>query len=322
NQDSYELANRYNYVNGDPVNYSDPTGHFAMPNWLNYTLGGIGVAVSGIATVATMGIATPATTALGVASTTLFAGGLGTQIAADNVTDENAKQILNYTSLGLNAAGIVTGIGYANGASNAMKLIHIKEGANSNIYKQGAYVFKVLKNPSQYRNGFTIEREARYSNRVNEALGNSYRAETFYHPKLGRLTMKTPYIKFKPAEELEIDMVTRELGGGRYHILNAYKPGTIVKDTSGQFVVLDPRLVVDDKSPSVISNAFEYSLAQDRVRGSTVRAVGAHVSRLRKDIVARREIARYEIGKSAPLSNNDAYHNFNQEGNTLFYWLK
>lgn len=111
NQDSYELANRYNYVNGDPINYADPTGHFAMPNWANYAIGGAGVALSGAITVATFGAAAPAGVALGVASTAAFAGGLGVQIAADNVTDEHTKQVLNYTSLGLNAVGMVTGIG-------------------------------------------------------------------------------------------------------------------------------------------------------------------------------------------------------------------
>ncbi|MDD3267616.1 MAG: hypothetical protein PHC75_10615, partial [Burkholderiales bacterium] len=315
NQDSYELANRYNYVNGDPVNYSDPTGHFAMPNWLNYTLGGIGVAVSGIATVATMGIATPATTALGVASTTLFAGGLGTQIAADNVTDENAKQILNYTSLGLNAAGIVTGIGYANGVA----IKEIGSGTGGTAYKQGAYVFKRIHQPSSniIAEHWTLEREVNYFNQANATLRNSYMAEIFNHPKLG-LTMRTPYIKYSAANNQEIYRAQMKLSQDGYHILDGAIGGNIVKDTSGQLVVLDAGMVVNDNSHSFISSGYGYVLAQDNVKDSIgiAQAEGAYLynGTSRSEVVIRRkETLHNVIDRSNPLKSNDKYHFIEQK---------
>ena len=46
-RDSVRLMNRYNYANGNPVTYEDPSGHITVPNWAN-TLLSVGQMVSGV----------------------------------------------------------------------------------------------------------------------------------------------------------------------------------------------------------------------------------------------------------------------------------
>ena len=49
--------NLYAYCLNNPVNYYDPDGHWAMPNWLKWVIGGVVIIGLGIATLATGGAA-------------------------------------------------------------------------------------------------------------------------------------------------------------------------------------------------------------------------------------------------------------------------
>ena len=55
--ESIHGLNLYAYCNNNPVMFSDPSGHFAMPNWLKWLIGGVVIAGLGIATVFTGGAA-------------------------------------------------------------------------------------------------------------------------------------------------------------------------------------------------------------------------------------------------------------------------
>ena len=55
--ESIHGLNLYAYCNNNPVMFADPSGHFAMPNWLKWLIGGVVIAGLGIATVFTGGAA-------------------------------------------------------------------------------------------------------------------------------------------------------------------------------------------------------------------------------------------------------------------------
>lgn len=87
------------YCAGDPINRTDPSGHFWK--W-------IGIAVAAIATVASFGtLAVVGVTVSGVIGAALGVAGLGVEIAAATVKDEATSSILSYVGLGIGAAGLV-----------------------------------------------------------------------------------------------------------------------------------------------------------------------------------------------------------------------
>ncbi|MGV2814569.1 RHS repeat domain-containing protein [Enterobacter cancerogenus] len=106
--------NPYMYCAGDPVNYTDPTGHISWMGWLGIGLGvlGLGLAIftGGMSIAAAGGIMG----AIDAASTTsIVIGGLGlisdtTAIASGATEDRNPRlsAALGWTSLGTGVAGL------------------------------------------------------------------------------------------------------------------------------------------------------------------------------------------------------------------------
>ena len=87
------------YCAGDPINRSDPSGHFWK--W-------IGMAVGVLATVASLGtLAVVGVTASAVIGATLGVVGTAVEVAAAVVKDETASTVLSFVGLGVAAAGLV-----------------------------------------------------------------------------------------------------------------------------------------------------------------------------------------------------------------------
>ena len=100
------------YCAGDPINRSDPSGHFWK--W-------IGMAVGVLATVVSLGtLAVVGVTASAVIGATLGVVGTAVEIAAAVVTDETASTVLSFVGLGIAAAGLVAAAPAM--AKSAMKL--------------------------------------------------------------------------------------------------------------------------------------------------------------------------------------------------------
>jgi RHS repeat-associated protein len=100
--------NPYAYCMGDPVNMSDPTGHFSFKAFL-----GIAVSVAAIAlTVITLGAGAPLTgPAVFMAAMSISADviGIAGEIASETSPDSDTGQILGYLSMGLAAATLAGG---------------------------------------------------------------------------------------------------------------------------------------------------------------------------------------------------------------------
>ena len=87
------------YCAGDPINRSDPSGHFWK--W-------IGMALAAVAVVASLGtLAVVGVTASAVIGATLGVVGFGVEVAAAVVKDETASSVLGFVGLGIGAAGLV-----------------------------------------------------------------------------------------------------------------------------------------------------------------------------------------------------------------------
>ena len=104
-QDSYDLANRFNYGDGNPIVNSDPSGHFAS-SWLNYVLGGIGLVVGVVGAYYSGG--SSLNVGAGVASALISGGG---QIADQVFKDKGVikgggatDQAITWGSFGLSIA--------------------------------------------------------------------------------------------------------------------------------------------------------------------------------------------------------------------------
>lgn len=75
--------NLYAYCNNDPLNKYDPTGHFAMPTWLKWTIGAVVLVGTVVAAVATGGAALAVGAAVGAGV------GAGLGLASGITLDEN-----------------------------------------------------------------------------------------------------------------------------------------------------------------------------------------------------------------------------------------
>jgi len=98
--------NPYAYCMGDPVNMSDPTGHFSFK-----TILGIAVSVAAIAlTAVTLGAGAPLTgpiifmAAVSISSDVF---GIASEVVSELAPDSNTGQILGYVSMGLAAASVL-----------------------------------------------------------------------------------------------------------------------------------------------------------------------------------------------------------------------
>jgi len=104
--DTYDLANRYGYCDGNPIDNEDPTGH--MSNILNYALDAGGILAS-IGTIAFLGAPTiPGIVA--ILSVVLGTGSSSLQITSKFVKDKNEKQLLNSISFGLGVGSAIIGV--------------------------------------------------------------------------------------------------------------------------------------------------------------------------------------------------------------------
>lgn len=108
------------YCAGDPINRTDPSGHF----W-KWIIAGVSLAVSAVAVALTAGaalgvmvgaVALTKSTAAAVAATTLGVAGIGTEVAALTAHEmgaEKAGGILGWVGLGLGVAGVTAALGKA-----------------------------------------------------------------------------------------------------------------------------------------------------------------------------------------------------------------
>ncbi len=108
------------YCAGDPINRTDPSGHF----W-KWIIAGVSLAVSAVAVALTAGaalgvmvgaVALTKSTAAAVAATTLGVAGIGTEVAALTAHEmgaDKAAGILGWVGLGLGVAGVTTALGKA-----------------------------------------------------------------------------------------------------------------------------------------------------------------------------------------------------------------
>lgn len=87
------------YCAGDPINRSDPSGHFWK--WIGMALAAV-AAVASLGTLAVIGV-----TASAVIGATLGVVGFGVEVAAAVVKDETASSVLGFVGLGIGAAGLV-----------------------------------------------------------------------------------------------------------------------------------------------------------------------------------------------------------------------
>lgn len=110
--------NPYSYCAGDPVNYTDPSGHISGWGIAGIVLGSLGLMFSIVTVGMSIAAAGGLMAALSAASTTtLVVGGLGvlsdvTAIASGATEDSNpqASSVLGWVSLGAGLAGLTVGI--------------------------------------------------------------------------------------------------------------------------------------------------------------------------------------------------------------------
>ena len=193
--------NLYAYCGNDPVNYYDPTGH--MPEWLQWTLGGLIVVGSIALSICTAGLATPIATAVGGGLFGAIVGGsvagaiggaiagFGVSIGKQAIT--NGFENINWSDVGKSTAsgaisgfiagGVFGGIKYASSAkslANSVSGLSKAQSSLDNAWKPLSNVKKLANMPFS---GANIARtvgqaaanyNAAYTNLVFAGVNNTF----------------------------------------------------------------------------------------------------------------------------------------------------
>ena len=130
-------ANLFAYCDNNPVNYSDPTGHWKLPNWAKITIGVAVIAVLAVATVATAGAAGPASVILGSALTGAISSGVTGAVVGGVVAKRSGGKVMKAIADGFMWGTISGAVSGAVGASPLGLIGQIS--ANAAI-STGAYV--------------------------------------------------------------------------------------------------------------------------------------------------------------------------------------
>ena len=124
--------NLYVYCNNDPVNYADPSGHFTLPNWAKWIIGGVAFATAFTITAVTGGALIPMLVHMGAS---ILMGGL-IQGGINVVQGGNFWE------------------GFADGAANGA--------LTGGMLALGQSMFRVIKVAHYASNGFTIGKKGTY----------------------------------------------------------------------------------------------------------------------------------------------------------------
>ncbi len=172
--------NALSYCAGDPINRSDPSGHF----W-KWVIAGVTLALSAVAVGLSAGAALPAllgtaamtkTAMAATASMTMGAVGLGAEAGALITRDEKVASILGYVGLGLAAVGAAGAVGGAIKAATKGVAKAATQAATSLSSKQVRFAGQVSKVKSSTLSdiiGLPSSRQRIVVNPVQQATGNA-----------------------------------------------------------------------------------------------------------------------------------------------------
>ncbi|WP_115586282.1 RHS repeat-associated core domain-containing protein [Cedecea davisae] len=173
--------NPYVYCGGDPVNYTDPTGHISWQSILGIIFGIIGLGLSlftaGLSIAAAGGISAALSSA---SATTLALGGLGvladvTAIASGATEDVNpeASSVLGWVSMATGVAGMAVGSRLAYSKAGALKeldFMHLNNKKNPSL-KGGFFNKKSL---SRMNSPALLTKESNYFKVVDSYPDSSF----------------------------------------------------------------------------------------------------------------------------------------------------